>query len=130
MDSTDMKGHSGPNRRRFLESVAVATGLGSPAQAPSAEVALQAKAPKAGTPHGMEYPRKFTGPALSMISFPLGGVGAGSIGLGGRGQLRDWEIFNRPDRGNTPDYAFASIWVKPEGGKAIARVLESRINPP
>jgi uncharacterized protein (DUF608 family) len=65
-----------------------------------------------------------------MISFPLGGVGAGSIGLGGRGQLRDWEIFNRPDRGNTPDYAFASIWVKSESGKAIARVLESRINPP
>jgi non-lysosomal glucosylceramidase len=36
---------------------------------------------------------------LKTISFPLGGVAAGSLGLGGRGQLRDWEIFNRPNKG-------------------------------
>ena len=33
---------------------------------------------------------------LSQISFPLGGIGTGSIGLGGRGQLRDWEIMYNP----------------------------------
>ena len=65
-----------------------------------------------------------------MISYPLGGVGAGSIGLGGRGQLRDWEIFNRPDQGNSMSYAFASIWVQAEGEKPAVHVLEARIEPP
>ena len=50
------------------------------------------------------YPRAFSGPHLKMIAFPLGGIGTGTISLGGRGQLRDWEIFNRPDKGNSPDY--------------------------
>ncbi|HET7346235.1 MAG TPA: GH116 family glycosyl-hydrolase, partial [Acidobacteriaceae bacterium] len=65
-----------------------------------------------------------------MISFPLGGVAAGSLGLGGRGQLRDWEIFNRPNRGFSPDYAFPAIWVKAGGEPPLARVLEARILPP
>jgi uncharacterized protein (DUF608 family) len=65
-----------------------------------------------------------------MLAFPLGGVGAGSIALGGRGQLRDWEIFNRPDKGNSPAYAFASIWAKSGDAKPVARVLESRLQPP
>jgi uncharacterized protein (DUF608 family) len=78
----------------------------------------------------ISYPRIFTGPALAMISFPLGGIGAGSVGLGGRGQLRDWEIFNRPGKGNSPDYAFPAIWVQAEGQKPVARVLEARIQTP
>ena len=65
-----------------------------------------------------------------MLAFPLGGVGAGSISLGGRGQLRDWEIFNRPDKGNSPQYAFASIWAQTGDAKPVARVLEARIQPP
>jgi len=65
-----------------------------------------------------------------MIAFPLGGVGAGSLSLGGRGQLRDWEIFNKPDKGHSPAYAFPSIWVQAGSGKPLAKVLESRILPP
>jgi uncharacterized protein (DUF608 family) len=44
----------------------------------------------------MRYPRIYTGRQLAMLAMPLGGIAAGSISLGGRGQLRDWEIFNRP----------------------------------
>lgn len=32
------------------------------------------------------------------ISFPLGGIGTGSIGLAGNGELKEWEIFNRPSK--------------------------------
>ena len=76
------------------------------------------------------YPRTFSGKQLKMIAFPLGGVAAGSLSLGGRGQLRDWEIFNRPNKGFSPPYAFPSIWVQAGSSKPIARVLESRILPP
>ena len=65
-----------------------------------------------------------------MIAFPLGGIGTGTISLGGRGQLRDWEIFNRPDKGNELSYAFPAIWVKVGDREPVARVLESRLQPP
>lgn len=65
-----------------------------------------------------------------MLAFPLGGIGAGSISLGGRGNLRDWEIFNKPDKGNCPSYAFPSIWVRAGDDPPIARVLEARYQPP
>lgn len=78
----------------------------------------------------ISFPRIFRGSALKMLSFPLGGVAAGSLGLGGRGQLRDWEIFNRPNQGFSPPYAFPAVWAKLAGHKPVARVLESRILPP
>jgi non-lysosomal glucosylceramidase len=78
----------------------------------------------------ISYPRTFRGSQLKMISFPLGGVAAGSLGLGGRGQLRNWEIFNRPNKGFSPSYAFPAIWVQSGAAKPIAHVLESRIAPP
>jgi non-lysosomal glucosylceramidase len=78
----------------------------------------------------IDYPRTFTGRNLKMIAFPLGGIGTGSVSLGGRGQLRDWEIFNRPDKGNSPDYCFAAIWAQAKGRKPVARVLEARLEPP
>jgi len=82
------------------------------------------------TPAKISCPRVFQGRQLKMIAFPLGGVGAGSLGLGGRGQLRDWEIFNRPSKGSSPAYAFPAIWVQSGNAKPVARVLEARILPP
>ena len=78
----------------------------------------------------MAYPRTFTGAQLSEISFPLGGVGTGCIGLGGRGQLRDWEIFNRPDKGHAPSYAFPAIRVDDGKRPPFVSVLEARLQPP
>jgi len=55
---------------------------------------------------------------LACVAFPLGGVCAGTLSLGGRGQLRDWEIFNRPDKGNNPEYAFRASASEVAGSKA------------
>jgi non-lysosomal glucosylceramidase len=78
----------------------------------------------------IQYPRIFTGRQLARISFPLGGIGTGGIGLGGRGNLMDWEIFNRPDVGNSPNYAFPAIWAKLGNRAPESRVLERRFLPP
>ena len=74
--------------------------------------------------------RRFSGAHLNRISFPLGGVAAGSIGLGGRGDLRDWQIFNRPDLGNSPAYGFGAVWARAGNGPPVARVLEAAFHPP
>ncbi|HET7768413.1 MAG TPA: GH116 family glycosyl-hydrolase [Chloroflexota bacterium] len=74
--------------------------------------------------------RTFTGEQLRTVAFPLGGIGTGTVSLGGRGNLQDWEIFNRPGKGKTLPYTFFSLWAQPEGGEAVARVLERRILPP
>ena len=71
----------------------------------------------------------YTGEALKMISFPLGGIGTGTIGLGGTGELCDWEIFNNPRLGYKPDYTMPFVFAKWSGGK-VAKVLERKLLPP
>jgi uncharacterized protein (DUF608 family) len=110
-------------RRTFLQQVALAGAAAQTRTAPPAPPRLPALP-------DLPFPRVFTGRHLTAIAFPLGGVCAGSISLGGRGQLRDWEIFNRPDKGNAPSYAFPAIWAQAGAGKPVVRVLESRIQPP
>ena len=39
---------------------------------------------------------------LLRIALPLGGIGTGTVSLGGPGDLRDWEIVNRPAKGWRP----------------------------
>lgn len=43
------------------------------------------------------------------ISFPLGGIGTGCIGLAGNGELIDWEIFNRPNKNTRNGYSHFAI---------------------
>lgn len=73
--------------------------------------------------------RTYSGKALKEIAFPLGGIGTGCVSLGGRGQLRDWEIFNRPDKGRVLDYTVFAVWAKSEGEEPVARILEQKYMP-
>src|ERR1035441_5529151 len=128
-----MTDHFKADRRDFLKQ-AVGT-LGAATQAanwssPAIAQTTSGNETQSVTKKDLEYPRQFKGRQLRMISFPLGGVAAGSIGLGGRGQLRDWEIFNRPNIGFRPRYAFPSIWAQVDNANPVARVLESRILAP
>jgi len=74
--------------------------------------------------------RIFEGPSLKEIAFPLGGIGTGTVSLGGRGNLRDWEIFNRPGNGVNLPFTFFALYLEPEGGKPLVRVLEGPLTPP
>lgn len=128
---------NGPSRRSFLKT-AVATSLGGIAA--SAQGIGQGHRPATSTesctsslasaPEQIGYPRVHTGRQLARVSCPLGGIGTGGIGLGGRGNLQDWQIFNRPDIGNALEYSFPSMWVRRTGGTPYSAVLERRLLPP
>src|SRR5438067_51083 len=119
-------------RRAFLQQTVLAAGAAAQTgPGPSASVSSQREHGRAADAAAdISYPRVFKRRQLTQIAFPLGGVAAGSISLGGRGQLRDWEIFNRADKGNSPPYAFPSLWVQLGDGEPVAKVLEARIQPP
>jgi len=74
--------------------------------------------------------RVFAEPHLAQIAFPLGGIGTGTVSLGGRGELRDWEIFNRPNKGRAFPFTFVAIRLKPESGDPIIRIVEGQVDPP
>lgn len=59
-------------------------------------------------------------------AFPLGGIGTGNVSLGARGELRDWEFENLPDKGRTNPRTFFAIHAAPEGAAPVTRVLEAR----
>ncbi len=79
--------------------------------------------------YGEKKSRRFAGNARE-AAFLLGGIGTGNISVGARGELRDFEFYNRPGKGVLAPYAFFSIWAREEGKAPVAKVLESRINPP
>jgi uncharacterized protein (DUF608 family) len=68
----------------------------------------------------------YSGRNLDEIAFPLGGIGAGSISLGGWGQLRDWEIMNRPAKGYAVKNGFFAIRARSKG-KSVTKVLQGPV---
>lgn len=78
--------------------------------------------------------KQYAGEHLRRVALPLGGIGTGCISLGGRGDLRDWEIMNTPGKGYTPVLpglknlgSFFAISVRHDG-KRVARCLEGPID--
>lgn len=62
------------------------------------------------------------------IALPVGGIGTGTISLGGRGNLMDWEIMSRPAKGYNPgsgrnNSAFFTLYTELDGKKDL-RLLE------
>jgi uncharacterized protein (DUF608 family) len=66
--------------------------------------------------------------SLQEIALPLGGIGTGTVSLGGRGELRDWEIMNVPAKGfstvttgnNAP---FFAVYVKEKDKNPQSKAL-------
>jgi non-lysosomal glucosylceramidase len=73
---------------------------------------------------------------LRKIALPFGGIGTGTVSLGGRGELKDWEIMNRPAKGyngvsNELNHLapFFAIYTKTAEGETSTRLLEGQIGP-
>jgi non-lysosomal glucosylceramidase len=65
------------------------------------------------------------------IALPVGGIGTGTVSLGGRGNLQDWEIMSRPAKGFNPgsgreNSAFFTLFTKVDGKKDL-RLLEGPV---
>ncbi|MFA5203248.1 MAG: GH116 family glycosyl-hydrolase [Lentisphaeria bacterium] len=66
----------------------------------------------------------YRGAKTREISFPLGGIGTGCLGLAGTGRLIDWEIFNRPAKGSVNGFSHFAIKAETAAGELLdARVL-------
>jgi uncharacterized protein (DUF608 family) len=74
----------------------------------------------------MRYP----GSKAGQISFPLGGIGSGCIGLGGDGRLSEWEIFNRPNKGVHNGLSHIAVKAVSRGELIDARALCGELKPP
>ncbi|TSA32496.1 MAG: hypothetical protein D4R64_16035 [Porphyromonadaceae bacterium] len=81
--------------------------------------------------------KSYNGIYLTEVAMPLGGIGTGGVSIGGRGDLRDWELMNRGAIGWLPAFKlvqptiangpFFAIYYKAQGGEASIRVLEGPV---
>ena len=65
----------------------------------------------------------YSGESARKISFPLGGIGSGCVGLAGNGALIDWEIFGRPNLGGKNGNTHFAVRAEHEGKVLDTRVL-------
>jgi len=70
------------------------------------------------------------GADATVAAFPLGGIGTGNVSVGARGDLRDWELANRPDKGARLPFSFFAIRTARAGAAPTTKVLESRLPGP
>ncbi len=81
--------------------------------------------------------KTYTGKHLDRVAMPLGGIGTGTVSLGGRGDLRDWELMNRGALGFIPAFTFVppsicngpffALWYREPGKDAEIRALEGPV---
>lgn len=86
-----------------------------------------------------EWPvlKSYAGKFLNKVAMPLGGIGTGTVSLGGRGDLRDWELMNRGAIGFLPAFKFVpptivngpffAVYYHQEGNPAGIKVLEGPV---
>ncbi|MFT7034820.1 MAG: non-lysosomal glucosylceramidase [Cyclobacteriaceae bacterium] len=81
--------------------------------------------------------KTYEGKYLDEVAMPLGGIGTGTVSIGGKGDLRDWEIMNRGAIGYLPAFKlvnptiangpFFAVYYKKANEEAKIKVLEGPI---
>lgn len=66
---------------------------------------------------------------LRRVALPIGGIGTGTVSLGGRGDLRDFELVNRAAKGFALHQTFFALRAQSADGTVFARALEGPISP-
>ncbi len=81
--------------------------------------------------------RSFDAEHTTCICLPLGGIGTGTVGLGGRGQLCDWEHMNRANKARLPGsgggispQAAVLLRTRTVDGEVGMRCCEGALTPP
>jgi uncharacterized protein (DUF608 family) len=69
----------------------------------------------------------YSGDSLKNIGVPVGGIGTGDILIGGRGNIRALEIFNRSAMNDQPYMTFFSLWYQEKDKPADAKILEGPV---
>lgn len=69
----------------------------------------------------------YTGDSLRNIAFPIGGIGTGDVLMGGRGNIRALEIFNRAASSEEPYMTFFTLWFREGEKPSVAKVLEGKL---
>ena len=65
-----------------------------------------------------------SGDHLSQVSFPVGGIGAGCIGVAGNGRLAEWEIFNQGGKFSGNGFTHFAVKAEENGVVRDVRILQ------
>ena len=68
-----------------------------------------------------------SGKNLQEVSFPVGGIGAGCIGIDGSGRLSEWEIFNRPNKQKDNGSSHFAVRAERNGKVVSAKILNGPV---
>lgn len=71
--------------------------------------------------------KKYDQEHINKIALPIGGIGTGTISMGGRGNFQDMEIMNRPAKGYNPEGNLFFTLFTDINGKKDLRLLEGPI---
>jgi uncharacterized protein (DUF608 family) len=77
--------------------------------------------------------KKYDQNHLYRIAMPMGGIGTGTVSLGGSGELQDWEIMNVPGKGFSTvtkgnAAPFFAIYTKNKSGESNSKALLGPVN--
>lgn len=78
--------------------------------------------------------KQYSGEHIHKVAMPVGGIGTGTISVGGNGQLRDVEIMNKPGKGffgsvSSKQAPCFMVFTQDGSGKKLSKALIGPVSP-